>query len=309
MLAAALLYPAASAAATPLGGAIVYPTTSPEGFGGQYDGGLKVDRGAAPTGPSTWLTTDPAQAEPAISPDGKTIAFAYDSDEVGYAGPLGIAVVDSSGGTPSSLTDGRHDTGPAFSPQGTLLAFSRQGSIFLIGSDGSGLRQLTRDPKGRDKNPAFAAGGSKVAFTRTYSRAGHQTSGIYWVSVNGGPVRKLLDGATPEAEPAFSTDGRRMAYAADGALMLAQADGTHPRRLNSAFRRFSEAHAGAAPAFSPDGRYLVFLASGIGGGSYEQRLAVLRVSGEPKLMGTIARAAGDVEGGSALGPPAWGIEP
>jgi Tol biopolymer transport system component len=304
----ALLCPAGSAEAASLGGAIVYPASRLDGE--EYVGGLKIDHAAAPTGPSAWLTKDAAQVEPAFSPDGQKIAFAYDSPSGGYTGPFGIAVISSSGGVPTSITDGRYDRGPVFSPDGSMLAFSREGSIYLVGSDGSGLRQLTDDPKGEDKAPAFVADGTEVVFTRTYrSRAGHVTSGLYRVSVGGGSIRKFLDGSAREAEPAFSADGRRMAYVADGALILARVDGSHPQRLNGVFRSFSESHAAEAPVFSPDGRYLAFLAYNAGGGSYEQRLAVIRVTGKPRLMGTIARGAGGIESGSTVGVPAWGPEP
>jgi Tol biopolymer transport system component len=307
LVAAALLAPAVSAAAVPLGGTIVYPVTTLDGE--EYVGGLKIDRGAAPTGPSTWLTRDVAQEEPSISPDGRKIAFVYDDPNLASTGPSGIAVMDSSGGAATSLTDGRYDRGPTFSPDGGLLAFSREGSIYLIGSDGSGLRQLTDDPKRADKAPAFVADGTEVVFTRVYLEGGHQTKGLYSVPVGGGPIRKFLDGSAPEAEATFSANGRRMAYVAGGALMLARANGTHPRRLNGTFRSFSESHAAQAPVFSPDSRYLAFLAYSVDPGSFEQRLAVLQISGKPRLLGTIARGAGGVESGTGLGVPAWGPEP
>lgn len=77
---------------------------------------------------------------PAISPDGKTLAFTYKGD---------IYTVPVTGGTARQLTTNpAHDTAPVWSPDGKQIAFAstRQGSmdIYLIPADG--VRQSASPP-------------------------------------------------------------------------------------------------------------------------------------------------------------------
>src|SRR5258708_26747197 len=76
---------------------------------------------------------------PAISPDGKTIAFSFQ-------GPL--FVVPSNGGLAQPLTAGTAaDTSPVWSPDGKSIAFAsdRYGNfdVFLISAEGGPARRLT----------------------------------------------------------------------------------------------------------------------------------------------------------------------
>jgi TolB protein len=75
-----------------------------------------------------------------ISPDGRTIAFAY------LAGPGNFDLSSGriSGGAVRKLTDNeKDDCCPSWSPDGRSLAFTRAGDIYLINADGSGERNLT----------------------------------------------------------------------------------------------------------------------------------------------------------------------
>jgi Tol biopolymer transport system component len=304
----------ASPASVSLGGKIVYSFSEVVGFGGEVVGGLEVDPGARVPGPSRQLSADPAEQEPAVSPDGQRIAFIYrsvfGSPEPATPRPSGLAVMNRDGSGLTILDGDRADRGPAFSPDGESIAFARGGSIFVIGTDGSGLHQVVEDQPGTDSQPAFSADGQLLAFTRGYRslRTGRRTSGIYSVPVGGGPVRVLVDGPRSEKTPAFSPNGRDLAYNDERFLVLARADGSAPRRLNGVFSRFSESHNGSDPAFSPDSRFLACLAYSVHSDGYETRLAVIGITGRPTLVGTIRRAGGELEGGSELGPPAWSEE-
>lgn len=86
-----------------------------------------------PGTPPLWLR------KPALSPDGKTLAFTYKGD---------IYTVASPGGRARQLTtDSNYDTDPVWSPDGSRLAFAsdRHGSldIFVIPADGGTARRLT----------------------------------------------------------------------------------------------------------------------------------------------------------------------
>ena len=76
---------------------------------------------------------------PAISPDGKTIAFCYQGD---------IFTVPSTGGTATQLTTNpAYDTHPVWSPDGSTIAFAsdREGSmdVYVMSAKGGAPKRLT----------------------------------------------------------------------------------------------------------------------------------------------------------------------
>jgi len=78
---------------------------------------------------------------PAWSPNGALIAFTRFASNQRTAE---IRVMDDTGGSVRQVTDGDHkDHFPAWAPDGRIL-FLRDGEVFAVNPDGSGLDQLTR---------------------------------------------------------------------------------------------------------------------------------------------------------------------
>ena len=153
---------------------------------------------------------------------------------------------------------------PAFSPDGKHVAFTWNGErgenfdvyVKLVGNV-TALR-LTSDPA-NDGLPAWSPDGRQIAF---YSARGG--GGIYLVSPDGGPERKLVDLPT-DSRPAWTADGKYLLVAklhrewqpetGDGALFLTPVDGgVAPRQILAPPRGTWYKD----PALAPDGRLLAF---------------------------------------------------
>jgi tricorn protease len=156
--------------------------------------------------PALWLRN------PAISPDGETIAFSYRGD---------IYRVPSSGGAATPLTvHAAYDTMPVWSPDSTKIAFAsdRYGNfdVYVMDADGGTAKRLTVHSAG-DLPTSFTPDGEEVLFgsARLDSAScvqfptGAQPE-LYRVSVDGGMPRQVL--STPALFAVYDGAGKRLAY-------------------------------------------------------------------------------------------------
>jgi Tol biopolymer transport system component len=106
----------------------------------------------------------------------------------------------------------REDANPAFSPDGTHIAFAstRAGTfdIYTSSADGSNPVQLTSMKAGMTGSPAWSPDGKQIAFD---SRANGQGD-IYIISAEGGSARRLTNGPYDSYTPSWSRDGRWLYY-------------------------------------------------------------------------------------------------
>lgn len=129
------------------------------------------------------------------------------SETTGTASEGGLFAVRE--GRLNQLTEDPPDVEPAFSPDGTEIAFARGGDLFSVRPDGSGQRRLTSGSE-LDSRPVVAANGRFVVFERR--TAAGAPADLYTVPINGGAVHQLTSGAGDDREAAVSADGRAIVF-------------------------------------------------------------------------------------------------
>ena len=154
----------------------------------------------------TRLTSDVAWTDfPAISPDGKLLAYA--SDRSGD-GNLDIWLQQIPDGAPARLT--RHaadEFDPSFSADGRRIAFQSSrdgGGVYVASILGGEERLLARG----GYSPRFSPDGASIAYGVQESIG----SRIYVAPAAGGPPRAITDGFHRAQAPVWSADGRHLLF-------------------------------------------------------------------------------------------------
>ena len=178
-------------------------------------------------------------------------------------GDYAIFVADADGSHARRLTDEKGDPSnpsglffqvqPAWSPDGTKIAFvsAREGTphVYVMNADGTGTRRLS-DSDQEDEHPSWSADGATIVFSRE--------GAIFEIPSGGGAAHRVGRGLGNARSPAFSPDGKLIAYDyrkpgfSIRELYVMNADGTGIRQVT----RIGE--VSSLPAWSPDGRTLAF---------------------------------------------------
>lgn len=196
-----------------------------------------------------FLTSDNVSDQPAWSPAGDRIAFRsarYDRHDVWSIRPDGSARVNLTVGLPP----GSQSENPAWSRDGNYI-------VFALGSGGDGRRLYTMNADGSNVVPLTLPGftdteptwwGDMVVFTR---RSADGTSDVWMTSVSTvGPTMPLTTSGKASM-PAFSPDGRWIAYVdgegtGTGDIWAMRPYGADPRPLSL---RSEPSGGGLSPAW------------------------------------------------------------
>jgi len=214
------------------------------------------------TDEGTWLSLD-------VSPDGKTIAFELVGD---------IYTLPIEGGTAKLIDPGMaFDSQPKFSPDGKWVAFisDREGSenIWIMHPDGSGVKQVSKDPNSEFVSPSWSADGNYIFVSKAGFGIGSNEIWVYHVNGGSGvqitkskptPTTKRAD--RPNAMGAVaSPDGKYLYYATKlGSLNYnAQFPMWHIARRDMKTgdedEIISQAESAFRPVLSPDGKVIVYV--------------------------------------------------
>jgi hypothetical protein len=255
-----------------------------EGFVQHPDGSFVIVGSAARPGQSFRI-----QLIKTTPPESTMGTIAFDSDRDGN---VEIYAASSDGSGVTRLTDrAGDDLAPAWSPDGSSIAFStathsyvmeldtgelrqlpRSGQlnwspdgtrlvyvsfpdgdaeIFVMDADGGNARQLTHNDCG-DFEPVWLPDGDHIGWSSQL----HGNADIFVMDAEGGSLERLTDDEAHDAYPHWSPDGSRVVFCSDRAgnweIYAMNADGTDVERLT-----FTDAFNGA-PKWSPDGTRIAF---------------------------------------------------
>jgi hypothetical protein len=199
----------------------------------KLDSSTSADESVGPSGPPTisvphffvrnvdgskqvGLLNTPAH-EPAWSPTGQQIAVSshenWPTEGLEWSDECDIYIVDLDGSSPpKKLTaEPRCETDPAWSPDGSEIAFSTgSGDIYVVNTDDSGTPRRLTDEPGIDIQPSWSPSGSEIAFTHR-SLAGDKMD-IYKINVDGSENTRLTFSSLSEVQPTWSPDGEQLAF-------------------------------------------------------------------------------------------------
>ncbi|MEO6196604.1 MAG: S9 family peptidase [Dehalococcoidia bacterium] len=240
-------------------------------------------------------------SDPQVSPAGDTAAyvvswFERDSDETQSA--VWIVALRGKASAPRRFTQGTKDHSPRWSPDGRYLAFvsdrGEKNQVFVAPLEGGEARQVTSTLWGVSGAPAWSPDGASFSyaartgdFTERKDRKGAEKNAprvitdlrykldgigffderrmhIFVCDVDTGAERQLTTGDYYDGEPAWSPDGKSIAFVSDrersrhqrqfrSDAWIVPAKGGRPRRLTRA------RGAASGPTFSPDGKWLAFV--------------------------------------------------
>jgi len=216
-----------------------------------------------------------------FTPDGRFIVWASELDgnlDVFRMAADGSGAVNLTGhpgtdGHPRVSADGRRiyfnsnrSSDPATFARG-YMDREHNHEIYSMAPDGSDLRRVTDLPDW-DTYPAISPDGTQLLWRRIAPTGGKSESGrnseVFWMDLATGAMRNVTGHQAYDGWPAWSPDGRRIAFASNRAnaefeafdIYVANADGSDPVRVT-----FGDGADGTGswtkPGFSADGKRIL----------------------------------------------------
>jgi Tol biopolymer transport system component len=197
------------------------------------------------------LLTSERSAEAAFAGKNGRIAFTLFPEEYPESGDSEIYKMLPDGSGLKQVTfNSTNDVRPAWSPDGTKIAFSRFEKIFVKDTTNGQVLRLSDIAGISGFDSAWSPDGTRLAFD---SYRDGDTEIYTMNSSDGSGVETLTDNQNHDVGPTWSPDGTKIAFNRDYDIWVMNADGTNQKNLTNT--------TGASeyePNWSPDGTKIVF---------------------------------------------------
>lgn len=187
--------------------------------------------------------------------EGPRIAFTAGRDD-----NLEIYVMKADGSQQTRMTRySGMDWGPAWSPDGSKIAFYSARGLMVMDADGSHQKRLAKQAGERLSAPSWSPEGTKIAFIS--ARDGNAE--VYVIDADGSNPVNLTQHPGQDHEVAWSPDGTKIAFTSrrdsNAEIYVMNADGSQPIRLTH------EPGSDYSPSWSPDSKQIAFTSDRDGG--------------------------------------------
>jgi serine/threonine protein kinase/Tol biopolymer transport system component len=247
----------------------------------------RSDRTSQPGRVTSVASTAALELNPAISPDGKLVAYV-----AGAPGSFRVLVRQINGerSVPVSqeLGGGDHDH-PSWSPDGSQIAFEANNGVYVVPSTGGVPKVLVDSTHGVVLSPAWSADGSLIAYADS---RGIHTRAVSGLGGSGALSESTVADGNDLHSIAWSPDGRKIAYVKGNRAALNNRSAGPVLVVNIASRATSQVAPpewiNASPTWSADGSSLLYVSNREGPSDvYEQAIDRSGAPrGEPKRITT-----------------------